>query len=74
MGCFNFIKIEMSSNLKVYMAMTFIQISFSGWHVMASKILGDGVNAYVLSLYREIFSTILMFLLSYYHDGFTSKF
>ena len=47
-----------------------INLIFSGWHIIGSLALGNGVNPLIFALYREIFASILMICIIYYKNNY----
>jgi len=47
-----------------------VQLGFSGWHVLGSKALANGLKPLVFACYRELLALILMYAVALFFDGF----
>jgi len=47
-----------------------VQLAFSGWHVLGSWALTNGLKPLVFACYRELLALILMYTVAVFFDGF----
>jgi len=59
-----------SQTFITYGVLTLVQLGFSGWHVLGSKALANGLKPLVFACYRELLALILMYAVALFFDGF----